>query len=135
MNYKLGKDGWPTDETVIDARDTEIESQSATIASLRQQVRELTELLNCVKAERAQQGEPVTRYFEQYSGQPIEEIDAARFAETPEDSRFKLYTSAPTVPKALDRSCDEHNDACWAYQDGWNQCRKAMLSAPKGEKE
>ena len=33
MTYKLGKDGWPTDETVIATRDKEVES-------LRQQLAE-----------------------------------------------------------------------------------------------
>lgn len=35
------------------------------------------------------------RYFEQWQGQPIEEIDEVRFNQAPEEYRFKLYTSPP----------------------------------------
>jgi len=38
------------------------------------------------------QGEENARYFEQYQGQPIEEIDEDRFHHTPAECRFKLYT-------------------------------------------
>lgn len=78
------------------------------------------------------QGEPVAEVVAGNFGNRLTWATEGAQVDTPVGTM--LYTSAPTIPKALDRSCDEHNDACWAYQDGWNQCRKAMLSAPKGEK-
>jgi len=37
MTYKLGKDGWPTDETVVDMRDREIESLRQQLADIKRE--------------------------------------------------------------------------------------------------
>ena len=76
----------------------------------------------------------VARYFVQYQGSPIEEVDEAKFDATPEDDRFKLYEApAQQEPTVEDNSQNwrgmDGTTAYWLIQrhaDGWADVGKMM---------
>lgn len=58
------------------------------------------EIAQAIEAEATKGQEPAeVRYFEQYPGQSIDEIDELRFNITKPEHRFKLYTTPQSCPK------------------------------------
>ena len=116
----LGKDGWPTDETVIRTRDTEIESLQARVAELTEtcvnhaQIENaLSEELAALKREKQHlingigQGEPKAWMFKVWDGRRLNEFAAIDYEPQKHDvygwevlkDKQPLYTQAPAIPE------------------------------------
>ena len=88
------------------------------------------------QAQSKQKQDCEVRYFEQWQGQPMEEIDEARFNQVPEEYRFMLYTTPPQPKPLTDQQIKEIT-----LQLGWSQlsvddCKFARaIEAAHGIKE